>query len=474
MTIHKDMPSSINEASSTEGDKVFLETTRSICPVCRSDIDAGLYIASHRVYLGKRCPTHGYFEALVWSDADMYLEALRYNKPGMKPLEFGSQVKEGCPHDCGICPEHQQHTCLGIIEITGRCNLRCPTCFAGEEHGAMLSLKQVEDILDNFLRREAQPEVVQISGGEPTVHPDIIPILRLAKSRSIKYVMLNTNGLRIARDQEFVAQLADVRPVVYLQFDALSEQPYRVLRGVNGLLGDKLQALDHLAQAEIDVVLVATIVKGVNDHEIGAITELGVEHPAVRGVCFQPAAYVGRHLPFLPLERTTLPDVIRAVEEQTQGIFLTEDFIPVPCPYPTCSATTYAYIKGEKVTPLPRILNVDDYLGYFTNRAVPDLSPEVKTALEGLWSASAVAGSDRMAVNCSICGVDAAIDVSSLEKNVFMVTVHGLMDAYTFDLKRAKKCCVHELLPDGRMIPFCVYNNIGYRERTARLAEDRL
>ncbi len=463
------MSAPINQALSTERDKVFLESTQSICPLCKRDIDAQLYIANHRVYLDKQCPTHGHFEALVWSDADMYLRALRYNKPGMKPLEFGSQVKKGCPHDCGICPEHQQHTCLGLIEITGRCNLRCPICFAGEEHGAMLSLKQVGDILDNFLRREAQPEVVQISGGEPTIHPDIIPILRLAKSRSIKHVMLNTNGLRIAHDQEFVAQLAEVRPTVYLQFDGLSEQSNKVLRGVNGLLGDKLQALDHLVQAEINVVLVATIVKGVNDHEIGAITEFGLEHPAVRGVCFQPVAYVGRHLPFNPLERTTLPDVIHAIEEQTKGIFVKEDFIPVPCPYPTCSATTYAYIKGGEVTPLPRILNVDDYLDYLTNRTVPDLSQEVKTALERLWSASAVAGSDKMAVNCSICGVDLAVDVSSLEKNIFMVTVHGFMDAYTFDLKRAKKCCIHELLPDGRIIPFCVYNNIGYRERITRL-----
>jgi len=235
------------------------------------------------------------------------------------------------------------------------------------------------------------------------------------------------------------------------------------------LLGDKLQALDRLAQAEINVVLVATIVKGVNDHEIGAITRFGLEHPAVRGVCFQPAAYVGRHLPFDPLGRTTLPDVVHAIEEQTKGVFVKEDFIPVPCPYPTCSTSTYAYVKDGEVTPLPRILNVDDYLDYFTNRTVPDLSQEVQAALEGLWSASAVAGSDKMIANCSICGIDPAVDVSSLEKDIFMVTVHGFMDAYTFDLNRAKKCCIHELLPDGSAIPFCVYNNIGYRERTVRL-----
>ena len=203
------------------------------------------------------------------------------------PLQFNSEVKDGCPFDCGLCPDHQQHTCVGIIEVTGRCNLDCPVCFAGDEHDTRLSLEQVDSILENLLRCEEWPDVVQFSGGEPTVHPQILDMLRLAKSKPIKAVMLNTNGLRIANDKRFVDALAEIRPYIYLQFDGLEAQTYERLRGRN-LLDVKLRALDNLAAAGLGAILVSTVIKGVNDHEVGEIVKFGVRHPAVRGVSFQP------------------------------------------------------------------------------------------------------------------------------------------------------------------------------------------
>ncbi len=459
---------------------VFHEITRSLCPECRQVIDAQVLIRDGAVYLRKRCPEHGWSEALVSSDADWHLDSLRYNKPGAIPYDFATTVERGCPFDCGLCPEHQQHTCVGIIEITTRCNLICPTCFAGAGAGYDLSVAQVEAMLDRLLKTEGRPEVVQISGGEPTIHPRVLDILAAAQARSIRYVMLNTNGLRLAQEPEFVRQLARYRPTVYLQFDGLTAPTYQALRG-RDLLALKQQALDHLAEAGMYAVLVATIAQGVNQGEIGDILRYGLAHPAVLGINYQPLAFAGRGVEqYDPLHRITVPDVLHLLEAQTEGLFRVSDFLPVPCPHPTCSACTYAFLDregdGAQVIPIPRILKVDDYLDFVTNRALPDLSAELQPALEALWSMAAVMGSQETSgeLSCvACCNLDRppTFDPGKLQEHFFLVQVHGFMDGYTFDLKRLMKCCVHELLPDGRAVPFCAYNNLGYREQVQREQE---
>jgi uncharacterized radical SAM superfamily Fe-S cluster-containing enzyme len=164
---------------------IFHEFTRSLCPECRQVVDAQVLIRNGGVYLRKRCPEHGWHEALVSSDADWHLNSQVYNKPGAIPYDFATPVERGCPHDCGLCPEHQQHTCVAVIEITSRCNLGCPTCFADSGAGHDLSVSQVEAMLDRLLETEGQPEVVQISGGEPTLHPQLLDILEAAQRSSV-------------------------------------------------------------------------------------------------------------------------------------------------------------------------------------------------------------------------------------------------------------------------------------------------
>ncbi len=196
----------------------------------------------------------------------------------------------------------------------------------------------------------------------------------------------------------------------------------------------------------------------------------------MRGITFQPVTHVARHLPFDPMERVTIPDVIRAIEAQTDGLFVQQDFVPVPCCFPTCSSVTYAYVDGERVTPLPRVLDVQAHLDYITNRAVPDAPPGLRGALEGLWSASAIPGTDRAAEQfaCASCGLDVDWGTTDLVDRIFMITVKDFMDAYTFNVKNVMKCCVEVLVPDGRMIPFCAYNTVGYREQVrAQLAAGR-
>ena len=450
-------------------DYVFYELTRSICPDCRKPIDAHILLRDNKVYMRKRCPEHGLSESLVYGDAQAYISSSKYNKPGTIPLQYSTEVRDGCPYDCGLCPDHQQHVCLGIIEVNSACNMDCPLCFANAGHGFSLTLPEVEEILNHFVATEGHPEVVQFSGGEPSIHPEIIPMLRAAKRRNIRNVMINTNGKRIANDEAFVADLKEIGVSIYFQFDGFEREPYRIIRGEPDILEEKLRALDNLAKVGLGVVLVPAIERDVNLKEVGAIIQFAVKHPAVWGINFQPAFHAGRFGEHDPMQRITIPDILQSIQEQTQEMFRVSDFVPVPCCFPTCNSVTYAYVDEGEVIPLPRLLNVDDYLDYISNRIIPDVVSEIKQALEGLWSSAAVPGTAKTTqeflLSCAACDLPRDMDLSYLAKNIFMIMLQDFMDPWTFNQKNLMKCCKEFLLPDGQQIPFCAYNTVGYREQ---------
>lgn len=447
---------------------VFHELTRSICPSCKTVIDAKILLRDNKVYMSKRCAHCGPFMSLVYDDAQAYLSFARFNKPGTIPLAYGTQHDKGCPHDCGLCPDHEQHACLGIIEVNSACDMDCPLCFAEAAPGFSLTMEEVEQMLDDYVRTEGRPEVVQFSGGEPTMHPRIIDFVRAAQARGIRFVMLNTNGKRIARDDRFLAELDQVRPSLYFQFDGFERETYRAIRGEPDIQ-EKLRALDRLAQIGLDVTIVPAIERGINEHEIGRIVDFAIEHPAIRGITFQPAFHAGRYSAHDPMKRMTIPEIVRLIEAQTGGKFVASDFVPVPCCFPTCNSVTYAFIEDGRVTPLPRIIDVGDYLDYITNRIVPDFSHEVRTALEGLWSSSSVAGSEasehRVAISCQICELPDGLAINGIAKNMIMIMLQDFMDPWTFNQKNVMKCCKEFLLPGGKQIPFCAFNSVGYREQ---------
>jgi 7,8-dihydro-6-hydroxymethylpterin dimethyltransferase len=450
-----------------------LGRTQSICPRCKAVLDAELRVRDGRVILSRTCLDHGPFEAVVYGDVDRYLEIQRFNKPGESPRERQTKVVAGCPHDCGICPEHAQHTCLGIIEVNTACNLDCPICFADsgtgpQEHGYSLTLGQVEAMLDAFVRAEGEPAAVQLSGGEPSIHPEILEMLAAAKRRHIPLVMLNTNGIRLARDPRFAPALAELGVHVYLQFDGVDEATQLAIRG-KPLTEEKLRALDRCAEAGVSVSLAAAIERGVNEHEVGAILHFGIEHPAVTGVFFQPVTHSGRfRIESDPLHKLTNSDVIEAIAAQLPEWFRIDDFVPVPCCSPSCRSATFALYDGVDVVPLPRLVDVELYLDYVTNRAIPDLG--VREALEGLWSAKAAGGSEPVAarLECVACATAIPGELREVAARGFMIVVQDFQDPYTLDIGKLRKCCVSEITPDGRLIPFCAYNSVGYREQVRR------
>src|SRR5438270_2841887 len=314
-------------------DYTYLGATRSLCPHCRRLVDAKIIVRDGRVYFRKRCPEHGTVEDFVCSDVG-YFDRHEYSQPARVPRAFGTDAAKGCPYDCGLCPEHEQHTCVGLIEVTSNCNLKCPMCFAESGPGGQhIDFATYTRMVDRYVALEGVADIVQLSGGEPTLHPDIVRMARYAYEQPIHAVMINTNGIRLGHDPALVEQLATMRDrlEIYLQFDGFDTATHTALRGEE-LLDVKLAALENLTRHNLRCTLVCTVDHNTNLHEVGRVLRFGLERPSVRGVSFQLATYCGRHLDPRDLERrATMPDVVTALVAQTDGLLAESDFYPLPC-----------------------------------------------------------------------------------------------------------------------------------------------
>ena len=268
---------------------------------------------------------------MIADDVEYYKQIRNYNKQSEIPLKFNTKTHYGCPYDCGLCTDHEQHSCLTVIEVTDRCNLACPTCYAmsSPNYGRHRTLAEIERMMDIVVANEGEPDVVQLSGGEPTVHPEFFKILDLAKTKPIKHLMVNTNGIRIAKDIHFVEKLATYMPdfEIYLQFDSFSTEVLTKLRGED-LTEVRKKAIDHLNQFNISTTLVVTLQKGLNDGEIGDILAYALKQKCVRGVTFQPTQVAGRNDDYNDQQgRITLTEVRRKIYEQSP-VFTPQDLIP--------------------------------------------------------------------------------------------------------------------------------------------------
>ena len=339
---------------------LFYDIAISICSTCYRRVDAKIVFEDGRVLMLKHCPEHGAERVLVADDVEYYRRCREvFLKAPEMPVRFNTPVKWGCPYDCGLCTDHEQHSCLTLVEICDYCNLRCPVCYAesGPDRQQFRSLEQIERMLDAVVRNEGRPDVVQISGGEPTVHPEFFAVLDLAKARPIRHVMVNTNGIRIAEDEAFAARLAGYMPdfEVYLQFDSFDRDALVALRGAD-LRTIRTRAIERLNRHGISTTLVVTLKKGLNDGEVGRIIEYALEQPCVRGVTFQPVQAAGRLDGFDPAtDRLTLTEVRRRILEQST-VFRPEDIIPVPC-HPDALAMAYALKAAGRVVPLTGMID---------------------------------------------------------------------------------------------------------------------
>ena len=445
---------------------IFYGQTTSLCETCLALVPAKIVIEGDDVFYLKRCPEHGAQKTRVASDAAYFRSCKDWLKPGDRPLKLQSRTHYGCPWDCGLCPDHEQHSCLALIEVNEACNLSCPVCFADSSpaRSGQRSLAEVERMLDALVESEREPDLVQISGGEPTIHPEILPILRLARSKPIRHLMLNTNGVRIARDQAFVAELAELKPgfEVYLQFDSLERQALENIRGAD-LRRVREAALANLEAAGIATTLVVVVKKGVNDGEIGTIIDHALGYQCVRGVTFQPVQDAGRNLGFdKNRDRMLLTDIRSAIIEQSD-VFGPDDMIPLPC-NPDAISIGYGLRQGRAVTPITRLLPKEELLAVAPNTVSFEKYPELKRRLFELMSLSAAGEQTPGTLGNLLCCLPQVEMPEALGyDSVFRVLIVSFLDRYNFCIGAVKRSCIHFVTPQGKIIPFDTYN-LFYRD----------
>jgi len=446
-------------------DYTYYDFTLSLCPVCLRRVDAKIVFENGSVFMLKRCPEHGRSKVLISDDVEYYKNIRNYNKPSEFPHKFNMATDYGCPYDCGLCPDHEQHSCLTIIEVTDRCNLTCPTCYASSSpnYGRHRTLEEIKKMLDTIVENEKEPDVVQISGGEPTIHPQFFEILDYAKKLPIRHLMLNTNGVKIAKDINFAERLAGYMPdfEIYLQFDSFQAEVLEKLRGKD-LTKVRKQAIQHLNQFNLSTTLVVTLQKGLNDHEIGEVLTFATQQKCVRGVTFQPTQIAGRLDDFnAQTDRITLTEVRRKILEQFP-IFESDDLIPVPC-NPDALVMGYALKNENGILPLTRYINPADLLDNGKNTIVYEQDEELHGKVIELFSTGnsvEKASENLQSILCCLPEIDAPdLGYDSL----FRIIIMQFVDAYNFDVRSIKKSCVHIVNKDYKIIPFETMNLL-YRD----------
>ncbi|MEJ0074249.1 MAG: radical SAM protein [Alphaproteobacteria bacterium] len=440
---------------------IFWGQTQSLCETCLKLVPAKIEITGDEVWYEKRCREHGVQSTLLSTDAAYWRMCKDYIKPGDKPLAFQNRTEYGCPYDCGLCPDHEQHSCLALIEINEHCNLTCPVCFAesSPQKSKHLPLPTISRMFDALIASEGEPDLVQISGGEPTLHPDFFAILDEARARPIRHVMINSNGLRIAREPDFVARLAERKRglEVYLQFDSLERDALMNLRGAD-LRRVRQEALENLERHGISTTLVVTVKRGVNEHEIGRIVQHALEWRCVRGVTFQPVQDAGRNENFdAKRDRVLLSDIRRAVVRES-GVFGAADMIPLPC-NPEQISIAYGLRNGRQVLPVTSMLSREELVATIPNTINFEKQPVLREKFIELFSLSSGPNNCAERLHEFLCCLPKVEAPGSLSyENVFRVAIVQFMDRFNFCVGGVKRSCIHFVTPNGQIIPFDTYN----------------
>lgn len=462
---------------------VFKKSTYSLCPVCLERIPARLVFQDGNWYMEKACQKHGEYRTVVWRGLTPDLTKWgNYVPPNEKEADLPK-----CPDDCGLCSGHLQNTCCVLVEVTDRCNLRCPVCFAesgdvsltesgqekmtGTRKGkGSASEKSVDELYQDFqFLIDKECRFIQLSGGEPTVRDDLPEIVKAAKKAGATSVQLNSNGIRLGQDPGFTKALAEAGlDFVFMQFDGLDDDIYKVLRG-KGLLKEKLDAIRSCGENGIGVTLVPTVVPKVNDHQIGGIVKFGMKNsPVVRGVHFQPVSYFGR-FPEPPRDenRITLPEIVSAIEKQTDGLIQITDLAPSACDHPRCGFHgDFVVMPDQLITLTPKASGESS--GDCCKQAATDCCTPAATSCctpndEALrnrnfvarrWKRNLELEREAEEICCSSDEMDFDTFLARVAANGFTVTGMAFQDAYNLDIERLRRCSLH-VYDNGRIIPFC-------------------
>lgn len=488
---------------------------QSLCPSCRAVIPADLVRSDGQIVMNKSCARHGSFTELISSDADFYQRLERLADQGKPPARpercadsaIAAPVQAPCPTACGLCSEHISGTVMLNIDLTNRCNLRCPICFANADArpaAFQVTRAQAREMMERTIRANVRPPVcVQFSGGEPTLHPEIVDILSDAQSFGFSQIQVATNGLRLAQEREFAVACSEAGlNVIYLQFDGVSDEVYQKTRG-RPLLDIKRKAIENCYRADVRTCLAPTVVKGVNDDQIGPTLRFALDNlDQITAISWQPVAFTGRiDETERARQRFTLADLVRCLEEQT-GIVTRNDWYPFSFVEPFsrlaeiimgrpavhmschahCGAATYllANVKTGAAVPLPQLVDVEGLMAEITQLADSmeggsRLGNHWRLVLAGrrlkrfcrsdprlAWNSAELAHFMEDLVNFGARYPDNQArmrDTKSTDfRPILLATMH-FQDLYNYELDRVQRCVVHYAAPDGRLYPFCTYNS---------------
>jgi uncharacterized radical SAM superfamily Fe-S cluster-containing enzyme len=465
-----------------------IKQTKSICPECLKVLEATIFEDNNTVYIKKECPQHGYFQEIYWSDFEQYERAKAFEYIGGGIENPRTEKKFDCPYDCGICPKHKSHTVLSIIDITNRCNLRCPVCFATAGTTGYVyepSKEEIRKMFTNLRSNKPVPaDALQFSGGEPTIREDLPELVMMAKEFGFKHIEINTNGLRLAASVDYCRTLKEAGvSTIYLQFDGVTPDVFKFTRGVD-LVDLKSKVIENCREVSLNsIVLVCTLVKGVNDHEVGDIIRFAFQHSdVVRCVNFQPVSLCGR----IPEQerkkmRITISDLMRLTEEQTDGQIKASDFYPVPTvvpvsravgalkkkryveftAHPHCGVATYAFIKDGKIATITEFGNVDKFIKSIEKAYKESEKGHNTRAKMRLMNSLRHIKLEMLRKNIlPLLKSGSYKSLGDLHRKMLMISSMHFMDPYNFDLERVQRCCIHYVVPDGRIIPFCTMNSI--------------
>ena len=477
--------------------------TLSLCPQCKKIISATIFEEDGKVIYKKTCEEHGEFKDIYYGDAEIYRKMEKWAVDG-KGIDNPQKTDKDCPFGCGICDEHYSRTSLANVDLTNRCNLTCPICFANANSAGYIyepSFDQVVDILKLLRNEKPVPTpAVQFAGGEPTIYPKFFEIIKKANELGFAQVQVATNGIKLT-NPEFCQKMLDAGThTVYLQFDGFKKETYIKARGVD-LRNQKMKVIENCRNTKpipLGIVLVPTVVRNINDDEVGKIVDFALDNlDVVRAVNFQPVSFAGRIKETERLEgRYTVADLIKDLAKQTDYIEK-DDFFSIPvgalfsemvsqifndpkisftC-HPHCGAATYIF-KDEKtgdIIPITRFLDVDGLLEEIMTKIESEKYSSLPKALAAIGAyrlikkyydkKSAPTGLNllKMLKNMFMKG-----DKESLGKIQWRSLMIGIMhfqDDYNYDINRVKRCVIHYATPDGRIIPFCSYNG-GPTHRT--------
>jgi 7,8-dihydro-6-hydroxymethylpterin dimethyltransferase len=431
------------------------------------------------VFQERLCPTCGTNRAWIAEEVAWYLDRTATTVRGKPARIPGREVRAGCPKDCGPCTFHANACHLPVLSVTNACNLDCPICFTYNrpDRKYFMGREELRSLLDQLIARAGPFDLMNITGGEPTLHPQIVDLLSECRRPEIGRVTMNSNGLRLATDEDLCRTLADLGVYVVLSFDTFQRDRALTIHG-RDVVDLKLRALDNLQRFGIGTTLLNVMIRGVNEDEIGAVIRLAETHPVVRSVTIQTMTFTGHGgKNFRPRAIMPLDSAAKAIEAATRGAMRSSHFFPHAGAHPLCYSVAYYLKDNGPYRSLTDFLTVDELrqmLGHGYLLQPEDNSQEVfRNAIDRLWAAGdeskmlpAVKGLvERMYPRGP--GLSQAARQAAVEASLLAVYVHAHMDEDTLDLARLVACPDQVPDPEGRLVPACAYN-LFYREKDPR------